>query len=274
MLHCPRSSRPRLSTPRSIHKWRATGSVARQAFPRFGASPSVRGKSCERSPQKSARASPTSGSHTQSQRLSKNASKNSLRWAPSIAALRRILIGMSGSPGRASAPPRRDRSAWRGLAALTLLSACHRNPRDAAASAAAAPGSRGSTAAASVSSAPAQLRGFQCTRKLNAGKAPQGQLRAHFLFASADDVTLHLDFHCELNCRRDWGTCDYTADLRGEHGAFKDTFPGAKFRCYQSPVNGFAVECGSLLGSVAQTDVTASSVLHSVRFQAPFTFDQ
>jgi hypothetical protein len=177
----------------------------------------------------------------------------------------------------------RSRRAWSGLSALILLSTCRATPRDAPGAASSSPAASAiatrSSPLASASAAPAvpalaALRGFECARRLGPGKGPDGVLRARFRFKSAADFTLHIEFHCEANCPSYSGTCDYAEDLRGENGVLKNAFPGLEFRCTQSSVDAFAVECGPLLGSDVQTVVTAHSVSHRVRLQIPFTFTQ
>jgi hypothetical protein len=119
-----------------------------------------------------------------------------------------------------------------------------------------------------------KLRGFRCTRPLLAGKAPQGPLTLHFAPISATDFTIHLEFHCQFNCRPSWGTCDYSADLRAEHGVLRDAFPGIPVRCTQSPEELLAVDCGFFIGSDVETVVKARSISRLVRFTLPPNFDQ
>jgi hypothetical protein len=119
-----------------------------------------------------------------------------------------------------------------------------------------------------------KLRGFRCTRALLAGKAPQGPLTVHFAPVSATDFALHLEFHCEFNCRGSKQACNYSADLRAEHGVLRDAFPGMPARCVQSPDEPLAVDCGVLVGSDVETVVKARSTTRLVRFTLPPNFDR
>lgn len=147
---------------------------------------------------------------------------------------------------------------------------------DAAAAPRTQPTASGVTSAASDAIPPlaSKLRGFRCTQRLLTGKAPQGLLTLHFAPKSPTDFTIHLEFHCQVNCRRSWGTCDYSADLRAEHGVLRDALPGVSVRCTQSPEELMAVDCGPFIASDVETVVKARSTSRLVRFTLPPTFDQ
>jgi len=81
----------------------------------------------------------------------------------------------------------------------------------------------------------------------------RGPLTLHFALTSPTDFTIHVEFHCQLNCRDSWGTCDYAADLRAERGVLLDAMPGLPARCRQSPEEPLAVDCGPHIGSDVET---------------------
>ena len=160
------------------------------------------------------------------------------------------------------------------LAFLTVLApalACERTPSGRAvpvpALEARRPDASAAAAAAPEPAKPAPLRGFQCVRFLDAGKAPQGPLSIHFRPRGATDFRLHIEFHCRFNCRPEDGPCDYEADIRTEKGVLQGkNLPPIKIACTQSSVDGFAFDCGgSYVGTDVETVVSARGVSRYVR---------
>ena len=119
-----------------------------------------------------------------------------------------------------------------------------------------------------------KLRGFRCTRELNPNKAPRGPLSLHFAPTSPTDFTIHVEFHCQFNCQGAGSTCNYSADLRAEHGVLRDALPGMPVRCTQSAEEPLAVDCGPLIGSDVETVVTARYTSRLVRFTLPPNLDE
>src|SRR5688572_11256041 len=119
-----------------------------------------------------------------------------------------------------------------------------------------------------------KLRGFRCTHQLNPNKAPRGPLSLRFSPTSPNDFTIHVEFHCQFNCRGSSGSCDYSADLRAENGVLRDAVPGMPVRCTQSAEEPLAVDCGPLIGSDVETVVTARYTSRLVRFTLPPIVDQ
>jgi len=119
-----------------------------------------------------------------------------------------------------------------------------------------------------------KLRGFRCTQQLNPSKAPRGPLSLRFAPTSPNDFTIHIEFHCQFNCRGSGGTCDYSADLRAENGVLRDAIPGMPVRCTQSAEEPLAVDCGSLIRSDVETVMTVRYTSRLVRFTLPPMLDQ
>lgn len=119
-----------------------------------------------------------------------------------------------------------------------------------------------------------KLRGFRCMQQLNPNKAPRGPLSLRFAPTSPTDFTIHVEFHCQFNCRGSSPTCDYSADLRAEKGVLRDAVPGMPVRCTQSAEEPLAVDCGPLVGSDVETVVTARYTSRLVRFTLPPIVDQ
>ena len=117
-----------------------------------------------------------------------------------------------------------------------------------------------------------KLRGFRCTQELTPSKAPRGPLSLRFAPTSPNDFTIHVEFHCQFNCRGS-GTCDYSGDLRAESGVLRDPIPGIPVRCTQSAEEPLAVDCGSLIRSDVETVVTARYSSRLVRFTLPPMLD-
>jgi hypothetical protein len=170
----------------------------------------------------------------------------------------------------------------------TALGACDRRPRGDQALAPIAPrfdaqsgdASRAPTAADTAPqafpAARAPLRGFQCTRRLDPPKMPQGPLTVRFRPNGATDFTYHVEFHCNFNCRPEHGPCDYAADIRTRDGVLQGkNVPPARVGCLQSSVDPLAFDCAGFLSSDVETVVSARGVNRYVRFHVlPFFNEQ
>jgi len=119
-----------------------------------------------------------------------------------------------------------------------------------------------------------KLRGFRCMQQLKPSKAPNGPLSVRFAPASPNDFTIHIEFHCQFNCRGTGRTCDYSADLRAENGVLRDPFPRIPVRCTQSAEEPLAIDCGSLIRSDVETVTAARYTSRLVRFALPPMLDQ
>ena len=190
-------------------------------------------------------------------------------------------VGVAGGDARdPRAGPRAGRRAGRRAGADRADAGARRVQPHAAGSAAPAPAAPGLDAhpldavAAAAPAPPPPLRGFECTRYLDAGKAPQGPLTVAFRPTGGTDFTYHIEFHCKFNCRPEYGACDYAADIRMENGSFQNRTLRGPFPCKQSTVNALAVDCGIVLGSNVMTVITGRDVVRTVNFKVWSTFDE
>ncbi|HEY2404642.1 MAG TPA: hypothetical protein VGI10_01495 [Polyangiaceae bacterium] len=118
------------------------------------------------------------------------------------------------------------------------------------------------------------LRAFHCIKQYNPGKGTQGPLTIRFRPQGPADVVFHIEFTCTGNCRDSPKLCQYSADLRIDHGRLNDGVLGASMdsRCRSSTITGFALDCGAFLGSDVDVLVKAQAVTRTVNFRVPFTF--
>lgn len=121
---------------------------------------------------------------------------------------------------------------------------------------------------------PAKLRGFRCTQPVQPGKSPRGPLAVHFAPTSPDDFTLRVEYNCTVNCAHGSGPCDYSTELRADHGKLRDGRAEPSVHCTQSSEEPFAVACGGGIGSEVEIVVKAESKSRSVRFRLPNVYEQ
>jgi hypothetical protein len=117
------------------------------------------------------------------------------------------------------------------------------------------------------------LRAFSCEKEFNSPKMPQGPLTIRFIPRSPTDVTFQLRYHCTFNCRK---VCDYAADLRVENGRMLNSVVGGemKMACRRSSFTGFALDCGTYLGSDVAVMVRGDRLSRTVNFRVPFFFTE
>jgi hypothetical protein len=96
----------------------------------------------------------------------------------------------------------------------------------------------------------------------------------HFAPTSPTDFTVHVDYHCTMNCAHGWGPCYYSNELRAQHSQLRASSAGSSVHCTQSSEEPFAVDCGGGIGSEVEIVVKARSKSRFIRFRLPPVYEQ